>query len=471
MNLPRSCKMLLVAVSAIIAIGANAVAQNLLVNPGFEASGGSYDGWFTFGGGVQLSTPLTDNIMRTDTTAAKIFGEFSNCPDVPTFDVGGFGQAFTPVVGRTYQLSGWSFVSSADVIPGTNPCASNRMLAKIVFFNAVSGGSELSSNEIIIGDGNSILDTWTEFSIDAPCPAGALRVEALFLFLQPGCDTGSVFVDDVSFEEITPETPPANLLANPNFDAGLAGWNTFGNVYVDARAWALRTRPYSVKLFGPFANPGDASGMFQTFPVAEGTKLEMSIHAMTTCVESPMNTAGNDNYVAIKLVYFDAAYTVLDTLETVVVDASTAMGTWFKHTISLTAPAGTDSVSAYVLFIQPSTMGGAAWVDDISLHEATTTGAEEVPTASILHQNVPNPFNPSTRIDFNLASAGTVDIKVYDVTGRHVATLLNEYMSAGAHNVTWDGRNDKGGIVASGVYYYSLVTKDETMTRKMVLLR
>ncbi|HSG28520.1 MAG TPA: FlgD immunoglobulin-like domain containing protein [Candidatus Krumholzibacterium sp.] len=473
MKLQHYGKAVLVAFAVLLAIGSGSQAQNLLANPGFEALGGSYDGWFTFGAGVQLSTPDGDNIIRTDSTAAKIYGEFTNCDiPIPTFDVGGFGQAFlSPVAGQLYRFSGWTFVSSGDPIPGTNPCVSNRLLAKIVFFNATAGGAELASNEIIVGDGNSILDTWNEFSIEAPCPAGALRVEALFLFLQPGCDTGSVFVDDVSFEEITPDTPPTNLLANPSFDSTLDGWNVFGNVYPDGRSWALRSRPYGAKLFGPFAGPGDASGLFQTFPVTEGTELEMSIHALTTCVESPMNAAGNDNYLSIKLVYFDNAYTVLDTIETVVIDSTTAMGTWFRHSISLTAPAGVDSVSAYVLFIQPSAEGGAVWVDDLSLHEVTTTGVDDIPTASILYQNVPNPFNPTTRIDFNLATAGKVDINVYDVTGRHIATLLDEYRDAGIHRVMWDGRNDKGGIVASGVYYYSLVTKDESITRKMVLLR
>ncbi|MBN2184423.1 MAG: T9SS type A sorting domain-containing protein [Candidatus Krumholzibacteriota bacterium] len=474
MKLQFTGMMLLAVVMAMITIGSNAAAQsNLLANPGFEALGGSYDGWFTFGAGVQLSTPDTDNIIRTDSTASKIYGEFTGCP-TPMFDVGGFGQAFTPVPGMIYQFNGYSYVSSDDQIPGTDPCSSNRLLAKIVFFNAAEGGAELSSNEMIIGDGNSILDTWNEFSVEAPCPSGALRVEALFLFLQPGCDTGSVFIDDVSFYEFTPPTPAANLLANPSFDTGITGWTKFGNVYADSRAFALRTRPASAKLYGPFANPGDASGIYQSFAVTEGTELELSLYAMTTCVESPIS-GSNDNFGTMKLIYFyefQHKVTVVDSVETVIVDNTSPLGTWTYHSESLTAPAGCDSVAVYILFIQPTDMGGAFWIDDVSLCEVTTTGADEqIPTASTLYQNVPNPFNPTTRIDFNLAVPGQVEIKVYNVTGSHVATIFSGYKEAGLHTVVWNGKSADGNIVASGVYYYSLVSGDEKITRKMVLLR
>ncbi len=477
MKRKRTVILTLAVVAALMTSGYDASAQtNLLDNPGFEALGGSYDGWFTFGDGPQLSTPDDDNIMRTDSTAAKIYGEFTDCPGTPRFDVGGFGQSFTPVPGMIYQFSGYSYVSSADAIPGTDPCSSNRCLAKVVFFNADSAGAELASNEVIIGDGNSVLDTWNRFSVELPCPEGALRVEALILFLQPGCDTGSVFIDDTSFYEFPPQTPPANLLANPSFDGGLTGWNKFGNVYADYRAWALRTRPAAAKLYGPFANPGDASGMYQSFAVTEGTELELSLYAMTTCMESPIS-GSNDNFGTMKLIYYymtQPGHTIIavDSVETVIVDSSTPLGTWTHHSQSLTAPAGCDSVGVYILFIQPTDMGGAFWVDDISLHEVAGTGADEgIPAASTLYQNIPNPFNPSTRIDFNLAVPGKVEIKVYDVRGGHVATLFNGHKEAGMHSVNWTGRAADGNLVASGVYYYSLTTGAEKITRKMVLLR
>jgi len=474
MKHPRSGLFLILALISVMAIASQASAQtNLLVNPGFEANGGSYDGWFTFGSGPQLSTRSTDNIARTDSTAAKIFGEFTGCPDSPQFDVGGFGQAFTPVTGMIYELSGYSYESSIDSIPGTNTCETNRLIAKIVFFDSASGGSEISSNEVVIGDGNSILDQWNDFSVSAPCPAGALRVEALFLFLQPGCDTGSVFVDDVTLLELTPETPSGtNLLANPSFTSGLTGWSTFGNVIADSRTFAVRTITGSAKLYGPFAAPGDASGMFQVFPVTGETDWEFSVYSMTTCQESPINES-NDNFGTAKMVYLDSGGTELGFDETVIIDSTSPLGKWEKHTVTGTAPAGTDSIKAFILFIQPSSSGGAFWVDDAWLSEDLTTGIEDGPSPAEtrLYQNSPNPFNPTTRIDFYLSAGGKVDIKVFDVSGRSVATLFSGYKEAGRHTVVWDGRSAGGASAASGVYYYTLDAGGKLQTRKMVLLR
>jgi hypothetical protein len=101
------------------------------------------------------------------------------------------------------------------------------------------------------------------------------------------------------------------------------------------------------------------------------------------------------------------------------------------------------------------------------------TGIEpEIPRAAMsLEQNHPNPFNPVTTIRFTLPSQGFVDMKVYDVSGRAVRTLVSEEMPAGEHRVLWDGRNNGGGPVASGVYFYRIVAGNQTATRKMVLLR
>jgi hypothetical protein len=88
-----------------------------------------------------------------------------------------------------------------------------------------------------------------------------------------------------------------------------------------------------------------------------------------------------------------------------------------------------------------------------------------------LAQNSPNPFNPKTRIAFSLARPGDARIVVYDVQGRAVSTLLDGKLDAGNHSVTWEGRDDFGGRVAPGVYWYRLEAGGAIRTRKMVLLR
>ncbi len=88
-----------------------------------------------------------------------------------------------------------------------------------------------------------------------------------------------------------------------------------------------------------------------------------------------------------------------------------------------------------------------------------------------LDQNVPNPFNPTTVIKYAIASDNAVNLTIYDVAGRKVRTLVNERQRADAYRITWDGSNDTGQKVASGVYFYKLVAGKFTQTKKMVLLK
>jgi len=94
------------------------------------------------------------------------------------------------------------------------------------------------------------------------------------------------------------------------------------------------------------------------------------------------------------------------------------------------------------------------------------------PERYALHQNVPNPFNPSTMIHYELpAGGGEVSIAIYDVSGRLVRTLVEGLQSAGRKTAVWNGRDHRGQSAASGVYFYRMTAPDFVKTRKMVLLR
>ncbi len=88
-----------------------------------------------------------------------------------------------------------------------------------------------------------------------------------------------------------------------------------------------------------------------------------------------------------------------------------------------------------------------------------------------LEQNYPNPFNPSTTIKFTLHKSGMVKLVVYDMLGREVKTLVNGKKMAGEYQVTWDGVDNSGKKVASGLYYYRLESKNFRQTRKMLMLK
>jgi hypothetical protein len=98
----------------------------------------------------------------------------------------------------------------------------------------------------------------------------------------------------------------------------------------------------------------------------------------------------------------------------------------------------------------------------------------DVPTVAQqieLYQNYPNPFNPATTIEYYMPKAGAVSLKVFDITGREVRTLLHQWQASGLHQVRWDGRDERGAQVASGIYIYQLKTAQAVRSRKMVYMR
>jgi aminopeptidase N len=112
-----------------------------------------------------------------------------------------------------------------------------------------------------------------------------------------------------------------------------------------------------------------------------------------------------------------------------------------------------------------------AWV--LADFTQVTTGLAESPgaPATYLAQNRPNPFNPHTTIEFGLGRAGTVALRIFDVQGRMVRSLVRGELPAGEHSVTWDGTNDAGVALPSGLYFYRLVGPAGVREQRMVLLR
>jgi hypothetical protein len=89
-----------------------------------------------------------------------------------------------------------------------------------------------------------------------------------------------------------------------------------------------------------------------------------------------------------------------------------------------------------------------------------------VPASYSLAQNFPNPFNPATEIQFTVPKAGLTTLRVFDILGREVATLVNENMNPGTFKVRLDGAN-----LASGTYIYTLTSGEARITKKMMLLK
>ena len=88
-----------------------------------------------------------------------------------------------------------------------------------------------------------------------------------------------------------------------------------------------------------------------------------------------------------------------------------------------------------------------------------------------LHGNYPNPFNPVTTLRYSLSNRANVTVSVYNLMGQQIIDLVNRYHDAGFHQVTWRGKDNVGNTVPSGVYFYRVTTKDESLTGKMLLMK
>ncbi|NIR49526.1 T9SS type A sorting domain-containing protein [candidate division KSB1 bacterium] len=105
--------------------------------------------------------------------------------------------------------------------------------------------------------------------------------------------------------------------------------------------------------------------------------------------------------------------------------------------------------------------------------ENPTTSVSEPtsPTEFALNQNYPNPFNPSTTIRYRLETLTRVELSIYNTLGQKVKTLLNKLHESGEFQIQWDGTNDSGETVSSGVYLYQLKSEELVQTRKMILMK
>ncbi len=119
------------------------------------------------------------------------------------------------------------------------------------------------------------------------------------------------------------------------------------------------------------------------------------------------------------------------------------------------------------------------WIHDGIVEEAVTgvrwiegsAEEENIPTSFSVSQNYPNPFNPATEFKFDLPHASHVRIEIFNILGQKVKTLVDERRRAGSHVVDWDGTDERGVEVSSGVYFYRMWTDEFSDIKKMVLLK
>jgi hypothetical protein len=145
-------------------------------------------------------------------------------------------------------------------------------------------------------------------------------------------------------------------------------------------------------------------------------------------------------------------------------------GTWPVDTLRCSFPQGFDSVVVH-FDSHPSRCQdwGPVFLADnmrVTLLNSTAVSEGELPDMYTLKQNYPNPFNPSTTITFSIGTYSYISLRVYDVLGREVATIVSEKLPAGNYSRQWNAAK-----MPSGIYFYRLQAGSFTETKKLVLLR
>ncbi|MGQ9602585.1 MAG: hypothetical protein ACUVUU_00025 [bacterium] len=162
------------------------------------------------------------------------------------------------------------------------------------------------------------------------------------------------------------------MLANPGFEEDLIGWGVFGNVYHETTN-PPQFVPYEgnglVSMFGNWSGPWNVSGIFQEFPACPGAEWSLSAKSRHWS-QDPLIGQGapNFNWVVQKIAWFDANHVEIGGVESTILDGTFPTDVWFDNDpIVGTAPEGTVSLQALILYIQPAYDGGAAHIDLVEL--------------------------------------------------------------------------------------------------------
>jgi hypothetical protein len=151
---------------------------------------------------------------------------------------------------------------------------------------------------------------------------------------------------------------------------------------------------------------------------------------------------------------------------------------WTLYKVIAQAPEEAAGASMRARFTSFPT--GSVWYDDFSIQEVSmVVTAIENPTNQLaimpaeyeLFNNYPNPFNPETIIEYKVPNTGKVKLAIYNVLGQNVKTLVDMNQPAGTYTVMWDGTDNNGSKLASGVYFYQLIGENALITKKMTLIK
>jgi hypothetical protein len=412
-----------------------------------------------------------------------------------------------------------------DLTPATGPAPVARALASAVFDSqerrmVVFAGRDASvtRNDVWAFD----LDThaWTDLTpLAGPEPIARLTPVSVYdpvghrMITWSGQGTGGTFFNDVwefdltanTWTQIAPTGGPPNIrygaagVLDPTAGdlvtfAGFTDQGRFEDVWrfnTTATTWAdVSPTPGPIKRCLHSASYDAAGHRFILYggqsggPLGDVWALDLTLNAWTelTPVTGPTGrwfVAHVYDVTNHRATIFGGNTGSSETDEAWAIDLTSSR--WFQLSPSGTPPTAREGAAAVydgandrmVIFggRNGGTPNNEVWSLE-NLSDAPTGANNDSPAVpAALHPNHPNPFNPSTAIVYDIAQSGRVSLRIYDVRGRLVRTLVDEFKSVGRHEAVWHGRNDSGESVSSGVYFVTMQAGVFSAVNKAVLLK
>ncbi len=318
---------------------------------------------------------------------------------------------------------------------------------------------------------------WKTFSIEfrttgfaSPVSDGRIR----FWFVGYASAADQYYIDDVILQKTGEQPPPPGLvdaIINPGFETGLPPW-TF---YTNGGGTCISNSPGPESPRSAHITITKAGSNVQLYQ----TGLKLYAGARYRLTFSAYASTGHD--LSVYLQKEISPYTAYG-ISRVKFDLENA---WKTFTWEFTTSGFTGSANDGMLriWLAPYAVSGDVYgVDNVHLEQLPSTLAERaagnlvkasefVPVETRLSTNFPNPFNPSTTIEFSMATAGEVHLEVFNTLGERVATLASGWYDAGQHMLTWHATSDRGAPLPSGVYFARMQAGDYFATQRMLLLK
>jgi len=199
---------------------------------------------------------------------------------------------------------------------------------------------------------------------------------------------------------------------------------------------------------------------FEAYTYSNPAEQTVQITVLPSVLESPLPHLSFVDAVVVELFFTlsPSAVPHIATIDSVYMDTVVAGG------VHLTTQVSVSDNTGIGIFLPAFIPGDIKVLTPTSVDDLLD--GSSLPTELELTQNYPNPFNPSTTIAFMLPQAGQVRMEVFNILGQNVASILDDYLEAGSHEVVFDARN-----LSSGIYFYRIEHDLQTYTRKMVLLK